>query len=82
MTYTHKPTPLQNANPNTDRVICHNGNVIARTYRIDHGPALEAWAWYGQWIAIGNSGTGDSLGAVLAAIKSSYERCLAPTARN
>jgi len=50
MTYTHKPTDLKVVDPDTDRTILFNGELIGRVYIMPHGPAIDEWRWFCQWI--------------------------------
>jgi hypothetical protein len=72
MNLGYKPTCLKDSNPNTDRLICFNGNVIARTYQYQHGLVKGTWGWFGQWVAVNNSGRAATLADALAVVKERY----------
>lgn len=54
MKFFHRPTVLEETNPENDRCIFADSNCIARVYRFEHGPQQGVWGWFGQWAAEGN----------------------------
>ena len=65
--WTHRATwPDEPDRP--DRLILHNGEVIARTYQ-HIGTFSGAWGWFGQGVLGGVNGKEETLDAVLVAVK-------------
>ena len=67
MRWTHRRTwPDHRAN---DRVVLHDGTIVARIYQHEHGPETGEWAWFGQWAGHDNSGSAVTLDEALNEVR-------------
>lgn len=73
MKLIHRPTDLQDANPQLDRCVYNDDQCIARVYMYEHGPQKDLWGWFAQWEGGGNGVVG-SLDEALRVVKAGYLR--------
>ena len=71
LTYSDVPTPLADADPETDRCVKFRGETIARVRRISQGSKLDVWAFSRLWREPGGNGVGhaNGLNAALAEVQ-------------
>lgn len=69
---THRATTLTGADPEKDRTVMCDGQMIGRVFEIDAGQQSGLWRWSCRWVASDTSGTAESLDAGLAEIKTRW----------